>query len=110
MRTLRFIVDDQIIKLDPSCDFSNLVPGSEGYIQAEFVFSHEWNGCTKVAGFSNSFSGKEYPPQVLRDGRTCRIPLEATKREKFKVWVIGKKEGLKISTNKVEVIQNGGRN
>lgn len=110
MRTLRFIVDDQIIKRDPNCDFSNLVPGTEGYLQAEFVFSSEWNGCAKVAGFSNSFTGKEYPPQVLKDGKTCRIPFEATERGKFKVWVVGKKEGLKILTNKVEVIQDGGRN
>lgn len=28
MRTLSFIVDKQIIRKDPECDFSNLVPGT----------------------------------------------------------------------------------
>ena len=39
MRTLKFIVEGQIIKQDPSCDFTNLVPGTEGYLRAEFSFS-----------------------------------------------------------------------
>ena len=39
MRTLKFIVEGQIIKQDPNCDFSNLVPGTEGYLRAEFSFS-----------------------------------------------------------------------
>lgn len=38
MRTLKFIVDEQIIRQDPNCDFSNLVPGSKGYLQAYFHF------------------------------------------------------------------------
>ena len=41
MRTLKFIVNGQIIKQDPKCDFSNLIPASEGYLVAEFSFSKE---------------------------------------------------------------------
>lgn len=108
MRTLRFIVEDQIIKQDPNCDFNDLVPGTKGYLQAEFVFSPEWNGFVKVATF-HSIMGKEYPPQVLKDGKTCTIPVEALKRRTFKVGVIGKKNGVNMTTNKVAVSQNGGR-
>lgn len=108
MRTLKFIIDGQIIKQDPNCDFDNLVPGSEGYLQAEFSFSSEWKNCAKVAAFY-SMMGREYPPQILEDGKTCSIPAEASMKRDFTIRVIGKKEGFKIATNKVTVSQNGGK-
>lgn len=108
MRTLKFIVDQQIIKQDPNCDFSGLVPGTEEYLQAEFVFSKEWVGCTKVAAFYSSM-GKEYEPQLLENGKTCIIPAKALERRSFKVQVIGKKGDFKITTNKATVSQNGDR-
>lgn len=107
MRILKFIVDDQIIKQNPKCDFSNLVPGTEQYVQAEFSFSPEWNGYTKVAAFWSLF-GKEYPPQVLKDGKTCIIPTEALKRRAFKIQIVGKKKDTKMTTNKIQINQNGG--
>ena len=106
MRTLRFIVKGQIITQDPKCDFSGLVPGSEGYIQAEFVFSPEWDGCAKVAGFYSNL-GIEYEPQILKDGSTCRIPAEALKRRIFKVQILGQKKDYIIRTNKLAVEQKG---
>lgn len=108
MRTLRFIVDGQIIRQDPSCDFTNLVPGTEGYLQAEFIFSSNWSGFTKVAAF-HSAMGKEYPPQLLLDGKTCTIPAEALKHKIFKVQVLGQRSDSKLTTNKVAVSQNGVR-
>ena len=107
MRTLKFIVEGQIIKQDPSCDFTNLVPGTEGYLRAEFSFSPEWTGCVKVASFWSAV-GDEYPPQVLSDGVSCVIPDEATKRYAFKVGVIGKSNSIRLVTNKAIVKQNGG--
>lgn len=106
MRTLKFIVEGQIIRQDPSCDFANLVPGSEGYLQAEFSFSPEWAGCAKVAGFYSAM-GKEYEPQILKDGKTCMIPSEALKKQIFKVQVVGRNQNVKFTTNKVAVSQNG---
>ena len=107
MRTLKFIVDKQIISQDPNCDFSGLVPGTEKYLTAEFTFSSEWNGCNKVAAFY-SLMGKEYPPQVLSNGYSCVIPAEALERQKFKIQVMGKNnDGLKLVTNKVTVNQEG---
>lgn len=107
MRTLKFIVDGQVIRQDPNCDFNDLVPGTEGYLQAEFVFSSEWNGYARVAGFF-SILGKEYTPHILKDGKTCVIPQEALERRAFKIRVIGKKGNSKITTNKVTVYQKGG--
>jgi hypothetical protein len=109
LRVLKFIVKDQIIKPDPSCDFSGLVPGTEGYLLAEFSFSPEWDKCVKVATFWSTM-GKEYPAQLLKDGKACIIPAEALKRRIFKVQIIGKSaDSKRMTTNKVAVSQNGGK-
>ena len=108
MRTLKFIVENQIIRQDPKCDFSGLVPGTKGYIQAEFEFSPEWDDCAKIASFY-SIMGRELPYQVLKDGRTCMIPSEALERQSFKLKVLGTNGDKIITTNKVMVSQNGGR-
>jgi len=107
MRTLKFIIDGQIIKQDPTCDFTNLIPGTEGYLQAEFSFSKEWDGCIKVASFKSAM-GKEYTPQLLVKGKTCDIPNEALSKKLFRVGIIGKKGDLKLTTNYIDVYQNGG--
>lgn len=106
MRTLKFIVDGQIISKDPDCDFNDLVPGTTGYLKAEFAFSSEWDDTVKVASFWRN--GHECPPQILKDGRSCIIPSEALTSRQFKIEVLGKNNKIKLTTNKVEVVQNGG--
>lgn len=106
MRILKFIVDDQIVSEDPNCDFRNLVPGTEGHVIAEFIFSSVWNGCVKVASFY-SILGKEFTPQILKDGKSCIIPVEALKNRVFKIKLTGQKDNFKITTNKVAVVQDG---
>lgn len=108
MRVLKFIVDGQILKQDPECDFSGLIPGSEQFLKASFTFSPEWKSCTKVIAFFSRL-GAEYPPCLLKDGISCTIPSEAVNAKYFKIQVIGKnKDGLKMLTNKIEICQNGG--
>lgn len=107
MRTLRFIVKGQIMEPDPNCNFDGLVPGTDGYLQAEFSFSHEWDRCVKVAAFY-SVLGIEYRPQPLTNGNKCVIPAEALKNRVFKVKVLGRgRNGENLITNKVEVCQRG---
>lgn len=109
MRSLKFIVDGQSLMPDPNCDFDGLVPGTDGYLKAEFTFSDDWDGCVKVASFFSVF-GKEYPPQVLTDGRSCMIPEEALLRREFRIVVTGRhsSKNFTIKTNRVAVCQNGG--
>lgn len=107
MRTLKFIVDGQSITKDPDCDFSGIIPGTKGYLQAEFSFSKEWDRCAKVVGFYSNL-GKEYPPQVLKDGKRCAIPSEALEKNVFKIRVIGQNKDYRITTDKVVVTQKGG--
>jgi hypothetical protein len=107
MRTLKFIVDGQILKPDPNCDFGGLVPGTDRYLQAEFVFSYEWSGFAKVAAFYSAM-GSEYPAAVLADGTRCNIPAEALVARSFKVKIIGKgPTGTNLTTNKITVTQKG---
>lgn len=112
MRTLRFIVDGLIMKKDPDCDFDGLIPGTEGYLKAEFIFSPEWDKCNKVAAFYSCsvIDGvkKECEPQILKDGKTCIIPSDALRNRKFKVKIFGKGENLKLVTTEVGITQNGG--
>ena len=105
MRTLKFIIDKQIIKQDPECDFSDIVPGTKGYLIAEFSFSHEWNNTIRVAEFWSN--NKECTPQLLYKGKSCIIPAEALLSKRFSIRIIGKNKDLIIKTNKVEICQNG---
>ena len=104
MRTLKFIVEGQTIKPDPKCDFSGLIPGTAGYLRAEFTFSKEWVSTPKVVAFYSRL-GNEYPPQALKNGKTCTIPAEALRKRIFKIQVLGK-NGL--VTNRLEIDQKGG--
>ena len=104
MRTLQFIVSGQEIRLDPSCDVSKLNPGSTDQVQAIFTFSKEWTSTPKVAAFYSRL-GNEYPPQILKDGKSCMIPIEALHKRVFKVQILGK-NGL--ATDRLEIDQKGG--
>lgn len=107
MKTLKFKVEGQTITLDPECNAEKLVPGSEGYVLAEFEFSKEWNNYAKVAAFYSNL-GREFEPQILKEGKLCVIPSEALKLSIFKVKIFGKKDDT-ICTNKVIVHQKGGK-
>lgn len=107
MRTLRFIVDGQRIRQDPDCDFSGLTPGTENYLKAVFTFSGEWSKTNKVVGFYSNL-GREYEPQLLRDGCSCVIPPDATKKRIFKLCVFGKGDSYTLKTNRLAVEQKGG--
>ena len=108
MRTLRFIVDGQTVKQDPTCDFSGLFSDKNSKICAEFIFSSEWNDKIKVAAFW-SMLDKEYEPQALDEKNTCIIPSEAFARASFKIQVLGIRGSKKLTTNKLVILQTGGR-
>ena len=110
MRKIKFIVNGQIISIDPNCNLDGLVPGTEGYLAAEFIFSNEWKELRKVVGFWSAL-GREYKPQVLDSRNVCIIPKEALNKRTFKVQVLGSSQDgtFGLSTNKIAVSQNGGK-
>lgn len=103
MRELKFKVAGQQIAKEPMCDFSNIAPGTENYLVARFRFDKEWSRTAKVAVFG--CLGKEYPAKIEEDA--CIIPAEALTWRMFTVRVVGKKEGTKITTGKIAVMQEG---
>ena len=101
MRTLRFIVNEQNLSKDSSCDFTNIISGTRGYLEAEFVFNESWNMFGKVAVFCALL--QEYPV-IIKNGK-CEIPPEVLDGEKFSVYVVGSKNGKRITTNSVTITQ-----
>ena len=101
-RILKFIINGQNIQPDPSCDFSGIVAGTKGYLCAEFQFTPEWNGCKKAALFSSL--GNEHAVPIA-NGK-CNIPEKALTWNKFSVKVVGERDGYRITTGKVEVLQD----
>lgn len=105
MRVLEFIADKQLLQKNPACDFSNIAPGSSGYLTAHFEFSaREWRDCVKAASFWHN--GKEYA--VLLKNDACLIPTEALVGRKFEVSVSGAKtNGYRITSTRTTVKQEG---
>lgn len=101
MRILRFIANGQMLEPDPECDFTGLISGTEGYLQAEFVFDSEWTGCRVAASFFNL--GKEYPT-IVENGK-CEIPAKSLDFQDFYVQLTGIRDGYKITTNRKIVRQ-----
>lgn len=107
MRTLVFDVKGQIIQKDASCDFSGLVAGTCGYLEAKFMFSEDWNGCAKVVGFFLN-DKTELPPCKLDKDNTCEIPQEVLKYHEFNIVLYGKRENYFIKTRPINIKQYGG--
>ena len=104
MRTLEFNVNKQRLTKRLSCDFSGLVAGSVGYLQAKFYFSEdEWDKCTtKIASF---WINEKEQAIRLDETNSCVIPPEVLTGSKFEVSVIGAAPGYKIKTNRINVRQ-----
>lgn len=101
MRLLEFIVSAQRITADPECTFDNIVAGTEGYLQAQFTFSSEWDNCVKAASF---WRGEKEYSVILRND-TCVIPAEVLTGPTFRVSVTGQSKEYVITTNRLLVRQ-----
>ena len=103
MRILEFEVKGQTIEKREGSDFSGLVAGTDGYLQAKFIFKgNEWRECIKAASFFSD--GVEYAA-ILDSNNTCVIPKEALTRRRFSVSITGIRKGFKIKTNRTDVKQ-----
>lgn len=101
MRLLKFNVYAQRLFADPECDFSNIIAGTEGYLQAHFTFSSEWDNCVKVASF---WRGEKEHAVLIENGK-CDIPTEVLTGPTFRVSVIGQSDAYRITTNRLLVRQ-----
>lgn len=98
-RILNFKVSGQ--KIEKNGNFSHLAKGTRGYLRAAFDCSAEWDRCMKAAVF---FAGEnEYPVPIVNC--ECDVPDEAAAQDIWGVKLVGEKDGFRITTNKVEVVQ-----
>ena len=103
MRTLEFDVRGQKLEKREGSDFSGLVAGTDGYLQANFWFNgNEWRECVKAASF---FSDGVEHAAILDSKDTCVIPKEALTGRRFSVSITGIRKGFKIKTNRTDVKQ-----
>lgn len=105
MRTLRFIVNAQKISPDPNCDFSGIIPGTAGYLKAQFSFSTEWSGLVKVAEFRKYMCDE--PVSVPIVNGKCVVPDKVTGGKAWHVKIVGKRGGVIIPTGNCKVEQEG---
>lgn len=62
----------------------------------------EWDGCRKAAVFLRY--DKEYHVPIVN--ARCAVPDEITEYKRWKVYLVGVKDGYRITTNEVEVRQS----
>ena len=99
MRLLHFLVKGQAISKDSTCDFSNIVAGTRGYLFAKFSFDASWNSYVKVAIFNDAW------PVRLDAHNKCEIPAEVLKANTFNVRVMGISKTGRVKTNNCGIMQ-----
>lgn len=102
MRELRFKVDEQNITKDMSCDFKNIVSGSDNYLICCFDFKSEYSDYGKVAEFKNDMGKTKY---VLLENDRCVVEKQITEGSYFKIRLHLKKKDVAFSTNEVMISQ-----
>lgn len=96
MRNLDFTISGQVIQKKTGCDFVGISPGTANYLRCRFSFSSEWDGFVKVAEFRRySFSD---PISIPIYKNECSVPSEVTQSVEWKVRVVGRRNGVKITT------------
>lgn len=98
---LLFNIDNQRII---TANSRYVVADSRMYLKARFVFSGDWDGCTKTA----IFAGKDGTYEVLLTNDECTVPHEAL-TGRFGVSVFGVEGTRRITTDTVYVaVQKSG--
>lgn len=102
MRELKFNISGQSIKKDSSCDFKNIVRGSNDYLCLVFSFDSEWEGTTKVIEMFDQ-NNNSYP--YLINKNQILVSDEVTKGKWFSFCIHGKKGAVKFKTKNTRVMQ-----
>lgn len=107
MRTLEFILDKQILRKDPKCDYRNLILGTKGYLSFHFSFSKDWDGCNKAIQFLDK-NDHEIDAFLLDDSDSITIPDEIAALQAISFRVHGVKNGYLIISSVITVYQKEG--
>ena len=99
MRTINFKVNQQRIKNTNSIAF--VYGGTDNYLNLEFKFSDDWDGCVKAISF-----GSKKIAVLLKDDK-CVVPKEAFDENQLSFYIVGKKKNYRIETQEF-IIKLGG--
>lgn len=92
MRTIMFKVNQQRIKnINSVC---HVYPGTDNYLELEFEFDNDWDGCVKAISF---IVQNKSLPFILKDNK-CVVPKEAFDNNKLVFYLVGKKANYRIQT------------
>lgn len=105
MRILEFDVNGQSLIKSKNCNFSGIVPGSDGYLKSHFTFSNDWAGTVKVAEFRTHASSEPVSVPIINN--ECMVPADVTGGDRWYVKVIGKRGDVLIPTGNCRVRQEG---
>ena len=86
-----------------------VVSGSENYIDAEFIFSDDWDGLTKKAIFRRMGKSEVKEADINSNGK-CSVPADVIKSPGMCVYVIGVAGEKTVYTDReiIDIIPNGG--
>lgn len=103
MRDLIYDVNGQHLSESKTCDFKNIAKGSNNYLRLKFNCNREWLNMAKAITLRNNYGKVFYLP--VKAG-CCVLPYDAVSGLYFTFNLCGKnKEGQKITTNQVMVVQ-----
>lgn len=97
MRELRFVVKNDRLSKDPTCDFAGIQRGSSGFLRCAFQFSAGWDGYRRLAVFASA--GGEAAVEIV-DG-VAQMPAQVLEGRSVQVKVMGVKPGARFTTNAI---------
>lgn len=101
MRTLKYKVKKQNVIRDNTCDFSNIVRGTNNYIKLVFEWDEDWKNKAKAISLRNA----EGIETNLAFKENVVLPEVVTNGSMFSFVLYGKDTVEKIQTNREYIEQ-----
>ena len=102
MRDIILNLSEQTLSKIGSCDYSNIVRGSNNYIRIVLKTDIQWNNMAKVITV-RTLGEIEY--NAIYEPTGVLLPEEVTKNSYFEVMVTGKNGSQLVKTNSVIINQ-----
>lgn len=102
MRNIILNLSEQTLSKIGSCDYNNIVRGSNNYLRIVLNTDIQWNNMAKVVTV-RTLGGIEY--NAIYEPTGVLLPEEVTKNSYFEVMVTGKKGNQIVKTNSVIINQ-----
>lgn len=102
MRDIILNLSEQTLSKIGSCDYNNIVRGSNNYLRIVLKTDIQWNNMVKVITV-RTLGGIEY--NTIYELTGVLLPKEVTKNSYFEVLVTGKNGNQLVKTNSVIINQ-----